>query len=240
VSPAPGVALFRGALEADFASSCLAAIDAHPAWHDGDEARSSAFDPYSSSLRALDVPGLDLGDLAASLLRGEIGELCRRGLGEALACDLDRCWVRRQYPIADRPPRHAPHAWHQDGALGFDFLAAAPTVDDEPLLAMRTCWIALTPCGRDAPGLEYVAAAPAGLLPLAALADDAVHARYRADRFVRPELRAGDALVFDGGVLHHTHVDATMRYARTSLEIRFFAADRLPARLRGDRFLPLT
>jgi hypothetical protein len=32
----------------------------------------------------------------------------------------------------------------------------------------------------------------------------------------------GDALVFGGGVLHHTHVAATMTRDRTSLELRFF------------------
>jgi hypothetical protein len=52
-------------------------------------------------------------------------------------------------------------------------------------------------------------------------------------------LAPGDALVFGGGVLHHTHVAPTMTRDRTSLELRFFPAGEPPSRLRGDRFLTL-
>jgi len=128
-------------------------------------------------------------------------------------------------------------SWHQDGALGFDFLGAAAS--DGDLLSMTTCWIALTPCGDDAPGLELVDREATTLLPLAVLADAAVRARHPQCDFLRPVMNPGDALVFGGGVLHHTHVAATMSRERTSLELRFFPAGSLPPRLRGDRFLPL-
>ena len=57
---------------------------------------------------------------------------------------------------------------------------------------------------------------------------------------MQPVLQAGDALVFDGGVLHHTHVRPRMNRDRTSLELRFFAAAQIPFRLRDDRFLLLS
>ncbi len=43
---------------------------------------------------------------------------------------------------------------------------------------MLTCWIALTPCGDDAPGIEFAGGDRTDLLPLAALADAAVRARH--------------------------------------------------------------
>ena len=104
---------------------------------------------------------------------------------------------------------------------------------------MVTCWIALTPCGADAPGIEFAGGDRTELLPLAALADAEVRARHPERDRLRPVLEPGDALVFGGGVLHHTHVAATMTHDRTSLELRFFAAGKPPARLRGDRFLSL-
>ena len=232
----PAAAVVRGAVEPASAAAWLASIDEHPAWR-----RQAPFDPafnqHSSSLRAAAVASLALERVAATLLAGEVGRLARRRLGERLALDLDQCWIRRQYAPANRPADHAPHSWHQDGALGFDFLGTPS--HEGALLAMATCWIALVPCGADAPGIEFAGGEAGELLPLSALADDAVQGRHpEADRW-RPLLEAGDALVFGGGVLHHTHVADSMTHDRTSLELRFFPADDLPSRLRGDRFLTL-
>ena len=230
------VARVPGAVEGARVQAWLAMIDAHPAWRrDGEPGKN--FNPNSSSLRAAAVESLDLGAIAAALLAGEVGAQSRARLGSALACDLDQCWVRRQYAPGRYPPGHSAHSWHQDGALGFDFLGASPR--DGELLSMATCWIALTPCGDDAPGLEFVDAEPERLLPLAELAEVAIRARHGMHEFLRPTLAPGDALVFGGGVLHHTHVAATMTKDRTSLELRFFPAGSIPDRLRGDRFLPL-
>jgi Phytanoyl-CoA dioxygenase (PhyH) len=230
------VAQVAGAVDPASVRSWLEAIDAHPAWR-REGAPGEDFNPHSSSLRAVAVEALDLAAIAAALLASEVGATCRAGLGNALACDLDQCWIRRQYAPARYPPGHAAHSWHQDGALGFDFLGA--TSREGELLSMATCWIALTPCGDDAPGLEFVDADSGSLLPLADLADAAIRARHGKNEFLRPTLAPGDALVFGGGVLHHTHVAATMTNDRTSLELRLFPAGTLPARLRGDRFLPL-
>jgi hypothetical protein len=231
------VARVAGAVDRASAAAWLAAVDAHPAWRrDGEP--GGDFNPHSSSLRATALaPALDLAAIASVLLAGRVGVLSRSALGDALALNLDQCWVRRQYAPDRSPPAHAPHSWHQDGALGFDFLGPAPA--EGALLAMVTCWIALTPCGDDAPGLELVDADAESLLPLAALADTAVREHHAESDFLRPVLDPGDALVFGGGVLHHTHVGATMRHDRTSLELRFFPAAKLPPRLSGDRFWPL-
>src|SRR6266446_6077884 len=95
--------------------------------------------------------------LLAEIGAGATGVWIREELGNALACDLDQAWVRRQYAPGHYPALHAPHGWHQDGALGFDFLSQPEgRFAAAALLPMTTCWIALGPCGLEAPGLEIV------------------------------------------------------------------------------------
>ena len=151
------------------------------------------------------------------------------------AIAVDRSWVRRQYAPPHCPTGHASHAWHQDGALCFDFLAEGRRRAHGRLLAMCTCWIALTACGEDAPGLAFSTTPYDRLLELDELVDEGAAAH---DPWT-PTLRPGDALVFDGRVLHRTHVAPSMRNDRTSLELRVVDAARLPDRLRGDRFIIL-
>ena len=146
-------------------------------------------------------------------------------LGARPCCDADECWVRRARPA---------HHWHQDGALRHDFLAQPGPPPADALLAMRTLWIALTPCGVDAPGLEWAEPSAQRLLAPAELTEAAVDAAWPGR--VHPALDAGDALLFDGALLHRTHRTPAMHRARTSLELRFFA-DPPPARLAGDRML---
>ena len=192
------------------------------------------FVPESSSLRVPAVPVLSVFDVW-SALSNRVTERCVTRLGSSIAIDADQCWVRRQYPAESAPPRHRPHGWHQDGALGFDF---APSLDaaipDDALLRMVTCWIALTPCGTDAPGLDIVTDRVDRMLAPAQLTDDSVERRWPLPRRVRPALEAGDALVFSGNVLHRTHVSASMTRTRTSIELRLFQADAIPHRVAGD------
>ncbi len=230
----------RGVVPATTAREWLDAIDAHPAWRYRAGSADGDFNAHSSSLRLGAVPALDLPTIAASLLAGDVGSICHALLGDELVCAIDHCWVRRQYAPGRYPPSHAAHAWHQDGALGFDFLGTGAQIPRSALLPMLTCWIALTPCGAEAPGLELVDREFDALLPLAALTDDSVRARHEKSEFLRPVLDAGDALVFGGGVLHHTHVLPAMHIDRTSVELRFFPAKDIPQRLRHDRFLQLT
>lgn len=128
---------------------------------------------------------------------------------------VSQCWVRRATP---------PHAWHQDGALHHDFRGdAAP-------LPLWTAWLPLVDCNVDAPGLEWVDTPLHTLLPPAALAR--VHERFPATE--HPPLQAGDALLFDGGLLHRTHVTPAMNRPRTSIELRFIADGPVPPRLAGE------
>ncbi len=156
-----------------------------------------------------------------------------------LALDVDQSWLRRQYPHADAPRFHSVHGWHQDGALGYDFSPTADSVDRTTgLLDMVTCWIALAPCGHDAPGLEVVDETLGELLPVDFLNDDEIRLRFDRGTFRQPILAAGDAMLFPGGTLHRTHLTEWMQHIRTSVELRLFDADRLPQRLLGDRFDP--
>lgn len=126
-----------------------------------------------------------------------------------------QCWVRHGDPA---------HHWHQDGALHHDFRApAAP-------LPLWTCWIALTRCGDDAPGLEWAEPSPDDLLAPDQLTDAAVRARFTT--LHRPRLEPGDALWFDGRLVHRTAVAGPRR--RTSIELRFVPDGPLPARLAGE------
>jgi ectoine hydroxylase-related dioxygenase (phytanoyl-CoA dioxygenase family) len=131
-----------------------------------------------------------------------------------------QCWVRRATP---------PHSWHQDGALHHDFQTIATP------LPMWTCWIPLVPCGRDAPGLEWAEPGPATLLPPRELTDAAVRARF--PHIVSPELAAGEALLFDGALLHRTSLPLAMAQPRTSIELRLVAHGAPPPRLAGETLL---
>jgi len=102
---------------------------------------------------------------------------------------------------------------------------------------MATCWIALTPCGDDAPGLEFCGEDGNALLPVSALADDAIARLHAGSDSHRPILAAGDAVILGPGLVHRTHVDAAMTRERTSIELRFLATERLPARMRGARLV---
>jgi ectoine hydroxylase-related dioxygenase (phytanoyl-CoA dioxygenase family) len=157
-------------------------------------------------------------------------------LEPAFALDLSHGWWRRQYAPHLAPESHRPHRWHQDGALGYDFVAnPSGSSDASSLLPLTTCWIALTPCGVDAPGLELIGAPCVELLGLHALEDAALRARFDPTAFERPNLAAGDALLFVGAVPHRTHVAPSMRRTRTSLELRFFGPPAQPAGLRSTR-----
>ncbi len=170
--------------------------------------------------RALPLPAVLQGLLP---LRSVVAQQ----LGAEPWCIAGQCWVRRAQPA---------HHWHQDGALHHDFIAV-PQPPPAALLPMVTCWIALTPCGGDAPGLEWVEPPLQRLLSPAELADAAVRACFAPQAFVQPVLAAGEVLVFGGGLLHRTQHCAATAALRTSIELRFCARP-APLRLAGERLLP--
>ena len=110
---------------------------------------------------------------------------------------------------------------------------------DEDILGRRAVnvWIALTPCGVDAPGLEValdsarIALAPAGDpaasrgLDRVRLDADAVVAAAGADALFAPAFEPGDVLIFSGATMHRTFVRPEMTRRRLSLELRLVAAE---------------
>lgn len=147
----------------------------------------------------------------------------------------DQCYVRHQPAPAHRRGRQSPHAWHQDGALGFDFLAAGePPYPAEALLPMQTCWMPLTPWGDTAPGLGWFEPPAPALLPPAVLNEEHLEVHLAGlgltPRRRCPAVAAGDVLQFGGATVHHTHATASMQLDRTSIELRWLRADLRPSR----------
>ena len=218
--PAPSCALLAGLIPAALCEHWRRAAQAH-----------------ARSLRCRDLPDIDPAIACALLAGARVFEDFRGVVGQLPACDLDECWVRRQFPPPDPRCRLcSPHSWHQDGALRHAYGDAAALAADEPaLLDMLTCWIALDPCGTEAPGLELLRSGRLALIEPPQLAPDAITRRFGAAAMWRPVMAAGDALVFAGHVLHRTHTHASMTRERSSVELRFLDGERWPQRLEGDR-----
>ena len=175
---------------------------------------------------------LDAAEVLATVAAAPVAAQLQAALGPTPWCNLSQSWLRHGRP---------PHSWHQDGALRHDFMAhwGQPGPADA-LLELRTLWISLTPgCGRTAPGLQWVDAELDELVLPTELSADAVAARFGNASFHHAELEPGDALLFDGRLLHRTHLTPAMTQPRLSLELRFFRADALPARVAGDAGLRL-
>ncbi|MFY7974567.1 MAG: phytanoyl-CoA dioxygenase family protein [Rubrivivax sp.] len=171
--------------------------------------------PTSGSLRLLALGPGWLDDFDAALRPLALGS------GSVSGWTLLRhdSWLRVQHPVASRPPGEHPHGWHQDGALGHDFLCAA--VEPARPRTMCTLWLPLVDCGNRAPSLEWLAVEEPVLLPPDQLVDAALRQRHPVAPRVHAVLAAGDALVFGGGLLHRTHVTPAMTQPRISLELRW-------------------
>jgi hypothetical protein len=242
-----GAVLFSGVVDLSLVGELAAAADRLYGWvrelaeREGSPAverrlpERCRFVPTASSL-GLAALDREVGrDVAAALLAA--GPL-RDGLIEAhdgpFVLDLDQAWLRRQYAPRRYPRGHAPHSWHQDGALGYDF--DSPAMEQGGLLALVTCWIPLVPAGVDAPGLEVVARPLERVLAPGELADVSARAAFSDAPRWTPDMSAGDALLLASGTLHRTHVTPAMTRDRTSVELRTFPAHARPARLARDRF----
>ena len=204
-------------------------------------ARGEKFVPTASSvtIRAV-LSDSNAQDLLSSVVSSCAGKWLWETLGHTVAVDLDQSWVRRQYAPGRYPPLHAPHQWHQDGALGFNFLSVSAEAGcAEGLLEMITIWIALGPCGLDSPGLELVTQPIQELVQPELLTDCHLRTAFAPELFWTPVMAKGDALLFSGDILHRTHVTSDMSHDRTSIELRCFAGERLPSRLKRDRFVSL-
>ena len=97
-------------------------------------------------------------------------------------------------------------------------------------------WLSLSRCGDEAPGLDLVARRLDGLV--ATETDDAVLSFQVSDRkarevagdvpILRPVFEPGDALFFDGMLLHQTGSDPSMPRVRFGIENWFFGASSFP------------
>jgi len=200
------------------------------------------FVPTASSL-SLDavLDDQQIKSLIAELMAGPLRQqISSHFHGAGLVVNLDQAWFRRQYVPADYPPLHSPHQWHQDGALNFDFQNFAGKDSGQgEVLQMLTCWIALNSCGKQAPGLELLIEPISRLLGPAELKPETVRSKYPPASYWRPQMVAGEAIIFPGDTLHRTYVTPSMNQVRTSLELRFFRAAAIPGRLSCDRYIKL-
>lgn len=93
-------------------------------------------------------------------------------------------------------------------------------------------WVALTPCGRTAPGLEMVLTDKTELLdtyspeetPFATnrsqIDPRLVERIFGSDALWRPEFESGDAMIFKGTTVHRSHVTPAMTESRLDAEMR--------------------
>jgi len=113
----------------------------------------------------------------------------------------------------------APPVFHQDG----NFLGGEAT-------RTLNCWIALDPCGKEAPGLEVFPRRIDRLLPAGGPAShvdweidtDFVYEAMGADRRWIPEFQPGDAFIFDHMHVHRTHRTPEMTSDRYAIECWLF------------------
>jgi hypothetical protein len=138
-------------------------------------------------------------------------------LGERPALSVNKGTLRRARPTVGTA------WWHQDGAfLGRD-------------IRSLNIWLALSPCGRDAPGLEMVPRRLDGIVEagthgadFAWSVGDEVVEEVSGGRIASPVFEAGDALLFDHLFLHRTGVDESMTQTRYASETWFFAPSAYP------------
>ncbi|MGH8986877.1 MAG: phytanoyl-CoA dioxygenase family protein [Acidimicrobiia bacterium] len=151
-----------------------------------------------------------------------LARLVRAYLGERPALAIDKCTLRRVGQISGTD-------WHQDGA----FLGEG--------IRTINVWMALSDCGRDAPGLDVVprrlneiveTGTEGAVFPWAV--GPGVVERVSAAAVCRPTFEAGDVLLFDEMFLHRTALDPSMTRERYAVETWFFAPSVFP-----DHYLPL-
>jgi hypothetical protein len=164
---------------------------------------------FARYLDALEQTGIDR--LAAGFLGGP----------PALSAEktIFRCVSAREV----LPPEYG---WHQDGA----FLG-------ERIRALDV-WIALTPCGRDAPSLEVLPRRVDRILPKGAIFDwdlskQLIENEYPGFTTASPEFLPGDALLIDQLCVHRACASPEMTVPRLSIECWMFAPESVPADYQG-------
>jgi hypothetical protein len=170
----------------------------------------------SGGVLAADSPKL-LDQLLEVFEAAGVREVVHDYLGERPVLSANKCTLRRV-------PVEANTNWHQDGAfLGRGIRAV-------------NVWVALSDCGVDSPGIEVlprrleyiVETGTGGAIFDWSVGPDVVEQLALEAPVVRPQFRAGDALLFDDLCLHRTGVEPTMTRARYGIEAWFFAPSAYP------------
>lgn len=173
-----------------------------------------------------ECPVVDSPHVAKKLLalyddRGTI-DLVEEYLGERPAASLEK-WVLRCVP-----PKLTT-SWHQDGA----FLGEGTRTIN--------MWIALSDCGEDASGLDIVPVALDGIVETGTggayfswdVGPEVVDKVLDGKEVLSPVFVPGDAVFFDGNLLHSTGIKPGMTKDRYALETWFFAPSHFPPNYNG-------
>jgi hypothetical protein len=138
-------------------------------------------------------------------------------LGERPAASVNKWTLRRVSPGGDAD-------WHQDGAfLGDDIRA-------------MNVWLALTDCGRDAPGMDIVPRRLEGVIETGtegarfdwSVSPQKVRELLGDEEPLRPAFQAGDVLLFDELFLHQTANGPEMTNDRYAVETWCFGPSSYP------------
>jgi ectoine hydroxylase-related dioxygenase (phytanoyl-CoA dioxygenase family) len=199
-----------------------------------------ALNDYQSSSEAAQMSDKVLFLLSKSLAY----KLLTQVMGNRILCNLAQAWVRKQYAHMHDHDLHAPHSWHQDGALGVTFSNLPDKCDRpysrEPLTPLITCWIPLTTCGRQSPGIQLITQHLEQLVYYTYLNKVRLLELFDSHQFWSPEMTLGDVLIFLNGTLHQTYLTQSMKQDRLSLELRLMGSDTIPQWMKKDVFKELS
>jgi Phytanoyl-CoA dioxygenase (PhyH) len=147
-----------------------------------------------------------------------IAALIEAYFGERPALSANKCTLRRV-------PTDTNTNWHQDGAFMGRHVRSL------------NLWLALSPCGVDASGLDIVPQRFDEILPTGTegayfnwsvsplVVEDAAGG---PDAIMSPEFGPGDAMLFDHMFLHRTGITPRMTKERWAIEAWFFAPSSYP------------
>ena len=227
----------RGLLSAQEARHFVAGIDtamaARAASGEGDHAEESWYAPFplpnnqklretrpwvesGGGLWTVDSPRM-LFDLMETLKDKRIDRLVGDYFGERPAISVGKSTLRCV-------PLTAGTEWHQDGAfLGRDIRTV-------------NLWIALTPCGVDAPGLDMIPRRLSSIVQTGthgtlfdwSVGHEMAMQAAQGRPLVSPHFKAGDAVFFDQLLLHRTGMRPSMTRKRWAIESWFFAPSSYP------------
>jgi len=158
-----------------------------------------------------------LSDFIGFLKTHGVVRIIEEYLGERAFLSIGKATLRRVPPDTTT-------AWHQDGA----FLGAN--------IRTVNCWLTLSDCGDDAPGLdlyprrvnELVEMGTRGAFDWWVVGEGVVDDLAKTTPIIAPRFKAGDALLFDQLFLHRTGARPGLTRERLAIESWFFAGSTFP------------